>query len=109
MSGDKARNSKTRSTVGASMPARGLTKRKPQGVTQILERLPEMERKVMDLRYGITGGHPQSPTVAGNTLGLTARETQEIERRAIERLRAIVPDKDLARLLAVLVQRRQSD
>lgn len=59
------------------------------GMRRVLEGLPGMERKVLDLRYGLSGGHPTSASDTAETLGLTLRETQEIEKRGLQRLRDV--------------------
>ena len=50
--------------------------------------LPEPERRVITLRYGIDGGEPQALRETGRRLGLSAERVRQIEARALRRLAA---------------------
>jgi RNA polymerase primary sigma factor len=50
--------------------------------------LPEPEREVIRLRYGIEGGDPQPLREAGRRLGLSAERVRQLEARALKRLAA---------------------
>ena len=50
--------------------------------------LPEIERKVIRLRYGIDGGEPKALRETGQRLGLSAERVRQIESRALKRLAA---------------------
>ena len=55
-------------------------------VEEALEKLPEQERRVVQLRFG-TGGRPAlSVRDAARELGLTQKATRELEAQALERL-----------------------
>ncbi len=51
-----------------------------------LERLPEVEREVVKLRYGIDGDDPTPLTEAGRRLGISADRVRQLERRALAEL-----------------------
>jgi RNA polymerase primary sigma factor len=51
-----------------------------------LEKLPEPERKVVKLRYGINGDNPTPLREAGQMLGMSAEGVRKLEKRALERL-----------------------
>jgi RNA polymerase primary sigma factor len=51
-----------------------------------LERLSDREREVLSLRYGLSGGEPQSLGMIGEHLGLTRERVRQIEHEALERL-----------------------
>jgi RNA polymerase primary sigma factor len=51
-----------------------------------LEKLPEQERKVVKLRYGINGDNPTPLREAGQMLGMSAEGVRKLEKRALERL-----------------------
>jgi RNA polymerase primary sigma factor len=51
-----------------------------------LEKLPEQERKVVKLRYGINGDNPTPLREAGEMLGMSAEGVRKLEKRALERL-----------------------
>jgi RNA polymerase primary sigma factor len=52
-----------------------------------LDELPERERSVLELRYGLAGdGEPMSLEAIGRTLGLTRERVRQIEANALETL-----------------------
>ncbi len=56
-------------------------------ISRALEGLPDIERDVLQLRYGIAGGDGPHPlTETGRRLGISADRVREVERRALERL-----------------------
>ncbi|MDR5708296.1 MAG: RNA polymerase sigma factor RpoD/SigA [Armatimonadota bacterium] len=54
---------------------------------QLLERLPERERAVIRLRYGLDGEPPRTMREVGRRLGLTAEGVRQVELRALAKLR----------------------
>lgn len=65
----------------------------------VMKRLPDIEREVVRLRMGLTDGHPKNLTQTANELNLTVPEAKEIEQRAFDRIREVVPLKNLQRFL----------
>src|SRR5947209_5452410 len=53
---------------------------------QALERLPEREREVVKLRYGVNGDDPTPLTETGRRLGISQDAVRRIERRALSEL-----------------------
>jgi RNA polymerase primary sigma factor len=51
-----------------------------------IEELPEPERNVVKLRYGINGGDPQPLRETGRRLGLSAERVRQLESRALKLL-----------------------
>jgi len=51
-----------------------------------VEDLPEPERRVIRLRYGIDGGEPKPLRETGRELGLSAERVRQLEARALKRL-----------------------
>ena len=51
-----------------------------------LEGIPEREREVLKLRYGLTSEEPKSLEEIGRRLGLTRERVRQIESQALERL-----------------------
>jgi RNA polymerase primary sigma factor len=51
-----------------------------------IDELPEREREVLTLRYGLGRDEPQSLEVIGRHLGLTRERVRQIEAQALERL-----------------------
>ena len=59
-----------------------------QAVRAALDQLPEQERQVIKLRYGINGDDPTPLREAGRRLGLSPERVRRIEHKALERLSA---------------------
>ena len=57
-----------------------------EALRSALERLPEPEREVVKLRYGIGGVEPTPLTEAGRRLGISADKVRQLERRALAEL-----------------------
>jgi RNA polymerase primary sigma factor len=58
-------------------------------VREALEQLPEQERRVIELRYGIGGQDPTALREAGRLMGLSPERVRRIEHKALERLAEI--------------------
>ena len=65
----------------------------------VLRRLPDIERKVLELRMGLVDGNPAKPGQVAERLGMTIPEVKKIEARAFERIREVGPIKGLERFL----------
>jgi RNA polymerase primary sigma factor len=57
-----------------------------QLLRRTIEELPEPERDVIRLRFGLTGEDPQPLRETGRRLGLSAERVRQIESRALKRL-----------------------
>jgi RNA polymerase primary sigma factor len=57
-----------------------------QTVRHALERLPEREREVVKLRYGINGNDPTPLRETGRRLGISPERVRQIESRALQHL-----------------------
>ena len=53
----------------------------------LLEKLPELQGRVLKMRYGIDGEEPMSLTSIARTLGMSRDKTRNLERRALEGIR----------------------
>ncbi len=96
----RAGNSKPPSAKAS--PADGVDERSAQlaaPLKRVLQRLPETQRRVLELRMGLVDGHPQDPADAARTLGISLGELREIEARAFERIREVIPLQQLQRFL----------
>src|SRR5262249_49817038 len=51
---------------------------------QTIEELPENEREVIRMRYGIDGGEPKPLRETGRELGLSAERVRQLESRALK-------------------------
>lgn len=65
----------------------------------VLRRLPEIERRVVELRMGLDDGTPAKPGEVAAALGLTIGEVKKIEARAFSRIREVGSIKGLERFL----------
>jgi RNA polymerase primary sigma factor len=57
-----------------------------EAVHRALDRLPEPERQVVKLRFGINGDEPTSAEAVGRRLDIPPHRVRQIETRALERL-----------------------
>jgi RNA polymerase primary sigma factor len=57
-----------------------------EALSRALDRLPEREREVVKLRYGINGDDPTPLTETGRRLGISQDAVRRIERRALSEL-----------------------
>ena len=64
-------------------------------IDEVLSQLNERERKVLELRFGITDGKPRTLEEIGRDLSLTRERIRQIERKALGRLRS---DSDVSSL-----------
>jgi RNA polymerase primary sigma factor len=56
-------------------------------VSVLLDGLPEGERAVLELRYGLTDGHPRTLQEVSGASGRSRERVRQLERSALERLR----------------------
>jgi RNA polymerase primary sigma factor len=68
-------------------------------VHEIVGRLPEQERNVIRLRFGLAGEEPRTLRQTGSELGISAERARELEERGLRRL-AGTPELDQLRLAA---------
>ena len=64
-------------------------------VRSLLLKLSDKERDIIELRYGLTGGKPMSLKEIGTKYSLTKERIRQIEKRALEKLRAYSDEKDV--------------
>lgn len=60
-----------------------------------LKILTPQQRRVIELRFGLLDGEPQTLEAIGKQFGVTRERIRQIEKEALERLRAIIKAKDL--------------
>ncbi len=68
-------------------------------VHEAISELDDRERRVLELRFGLDGHQPQTLEEIGDELGLTRERIRQVQNRALSRLRALPPGRDLAGLL----------
>ena len=71
-----------------------------QLIREMLWRLDDLGRRVLELRMGFVGGEPLSYADVARTLGVSVNRVRRTEARALERLRGICPQQAAAFLSA---------
>lgn len=66
---------------------------------RVLDRLPATQRRVLEYRMGLVDGHPHSLSDTAAALGLDQTEARDIEARAFEHIREVIPLDRLGKLL----------
>jgi len=66
-----------------------------EGLASALRDLPESERKVLELRFGLSGEEPRTLESIGRQLGLTRERIRQIEAGAVARLRRLMAARGL--------------
>ena len=57
-----------------------------QRLSEVIEQLPEAERNVIRLRFGLAGDEPLTLRQTGSELGITAERARQLEERGLSRL-----------------------
>ncbi len=68
-----------------------------QRVNDVVEQLPEAERNVIRLRFGLAGDEPRTVRQIGSELGITAQQARELEEQGLSRLAGSLELKGLRR------------
>jgi RNA polymerase primary sigma factor len=67
-----------------------------EGVRKALEALPERERQVIQLRYGLSGTEPLTLEEVGQTFGVTRERIRQIENNTLKKLQRL-PEAQMLR------------
>jgi RNA polymerase primary sigma factor len=65
-------------------------------VKKALEALPERERRVIELRYGLAGAEPLTLEEVGRTFGVTRERIRQIENNTLKKLKRL-PEAQMLR------------
>lgn len=65
-------------------------------VNEWINRLDENERKIIKLRFGLDGEEPMTLESVGRTFGITRERVRQIEAKALNKLRKMVEETDIA-------------
>jgi len=60
-----------------------------ENVVRVLEALPTRERKVIEMRYGITGGRQRTLEEVGRIFNITRERVRQIENRTLKKLQTL--------------------
>jgi RNA polymerase primary sigma factor len=67
-----------------------------EGVRKALDALPERERQVIELRYGLSGAEPLTLEEVGKTFGVTRERIRQIENNTLKKLQRL-PEAQMLR------------
>ena len=67
-----------------------------EGVRRALDALPERERQVIELRYGLSGADPLTLEEVGRTFGVTRERIRQIENNTLKKLKRL-PEAQMLR------------
>jgi len=59
-------------------------------INRLLEHLNERERKIIELRYGLTGEEPKTLTEVGKIMKLSRERVRQIEQKALHKMKRVV-------------------
>ena len=75
------------------------TKQLARKLQNVLSRLPETQRRVLEWRMGLVDGAPHNLADTARELGISMSEARDIEKRAFEHIREAVPLDQLQKFL----------
>ena len=78
------------STSGGSLDVSASCERRGQA-TSLLAQLSRRERRILELRFGLDGADDRSFREIGALLGLSTERVRQLERAALDRIRATSP------------------
>ena len=78
-----------------------------EGVRKALDALPERERQVIELRYGLTGLEPLTLEEVGRTFGVTRERIRQIENNTLKKLKRL-PEAQMLQGRRLSERRRQA-
>ena len=67
-----------------------------EGIARVLSSLPHREREVIEMRYGISGGHALTLEEVGRAFNITRERVRQIESRTLKKLQTL-PDAQVLR------------
>jgi RNA polymerase primary sigma factor len=67
-----------------------------EGVQKALAVLPDRERRVIELRYGLSGAEPLTLEEVGRTFGVTRERIRQIENNTLKKLKRL-PEAQMLR------------
>ena len=69
-------------------------------IYDLLDRLPEKERRVIELRFGLRGDEPKTLREIGDILGVSRERVRQLETRALRKLRSLAMKRHLKDFLS---------
>lgn len=69
-------------------------------IYDLLDKLPEKERKVVELRFGLRGNEPKTLREIGDILGVSRERVRQLETRALRKLRSLAMKRHLKDFLS---------
>jgi RNA polymerase primary sigma factor len=71
----------------------------PNYIKDVLDKLPEDERKIIELRFGISAEEPLSLAQTGSIVGFSHEKVRLLELRALKKLRNLCSEQGLKEYL----------
>ena len=65
------------------------------GINAVLGQLGHTERRVLELRFGLGGEAPHTPTETARAMGVKAHQVRQVEDRALRALGALPDAREL--------------
>ncbi|RLJ70998.1 RNA polymerase primary sigma factor [Hydrogenivirga caldilitoris] len=69
-------------------------------IYDLLDKLPEKERRVIELRFGLKGNEPKTLREIGDILGVSRERVRQLETRALRKLRSLAMKRHLKDFLS---------
>jgi RNA polymerase primary sigma factor len=69
-------------------------------IEEMLDKLPEKERRVVELRFGLRGEEPKTLREIGEILNISRERVRQLETRALRKLRNMAIKKHLKDFLS---------
>jgi len=69
-------------------------------IYDLLDKLPEKERRVVELRFGLKGNEPKTLREIGDILGVSRERVRQLETRALRKLRSLAMKRHLKDFLS---------
>ncbi len=69
-------------------------------IYDLLDKLPEKERRVVELRFGLKGNEPRTLREIGDILGVSRERVRQLETRALRKLRSLAMKRHLKDFLS---------
>jgi RNA polymerase primary sigma factor len=82
-----------------SPPEQAIDNARREGLTRALAGLPERERGMLAMRYGLDGEEPRTLEEVGHAFGVTRERVRQIETHALRKLKAL-PEAERLRVVA---------
>lgn len=88
-----------RAQLTQSKPEPTVSPNLKNALTDVLGTLNERQKKVMELRFGLTDGHPKTLEEIGRRLNITRERIRQIEAKALRKIQHPARARQLAKFI----------